>query len=247
MTFIWNRVGPAIVVGCLAGAFVGPVAAWYGLLPVALAGLAGLLVTLGVGFVVAHSLLGRPGRRIAEAALWYSEHEGRHWRERTGTRLPRTMAGARRWLAQNPATDSNRSERIQAWLLVGEHEAAREEQRMRPVESAADRVDATLDEWLIDLWVGSPAPVETGHGLVNEAMDEPRRARVKREVLMLRTMDSAIRGDPWQPRMLELRDSIGVSADGYLWRRFWPLVAAWATLAYVIGAGIGWLVTGGPE
>ncbi len=231
----------------MAGAFVAPVAAWYGLLPVALAVLAGLLVTLGVGFVVAHSLLGRAGRGIAEAALWYAEQEGRHWRERTGTRLPRTMAGARRWLVQNPATGSNRSERIQVLLLVGAHEAAREEHRTRPVESAADRVDATLDEWLIDLWVGGASPLETGQMRVNEPMDEPRRARVKREALMLRAMDSAIRGDPWQPRMLELRDSIGASADGYLWRRFWPFVAGLATLAFGLGTGIGWLITGGPE
>jgi len=248
VNFIVNRIAVAVVASAVVGTFLVSLAAFAGLVPVAFAAVVGLILTLGLCLILGRALLGANGRRIVEASLWYAEQERRHWRERTGTaRVPRTQGGTRRWLAENPATERNRSERIQAWLLAGDLDAARAEQRTRPAESPTQRVEATLDEWLIEVWIGGSAPYEVGDALVSQVMDEPLRRRVMRELLMLRAMESAQRGDPWRPHMLELRNTIGAAADGYLWRRFWPLVLAWTAVAYAVGTGIGGFVTGSPE
>lgn len=228
-------VGYRVVIAAIVGAFAGGVLFGAGLMPRLQSATTGLIVGIVLVPAIGHLVLGQTGRRIAEAYLWYSDHAVRDWRERTGTSVPRTQGQVRKWLAANPPSDRNRSVRVSAQLLVGDIAAARAEQLTRPKGSVADRVDATLDDWLIEIWVGGDAPLATGDELVADVSDDERRTHALRDLLMLRAMDRAHRREEWQPYFLHLREVIGSAADGYLWRRFWPLITVAVAILYALG------------
>lgn len=243
--FIGIRIAIAIGVEGIFGAFVASAAAGADLIPAVVSAVGGLIVGVVLTLILGRILLGPTGRAIAEATVWSADHAIRHWRERSGSSwVPQTPAQARRWLAANPQTDRNRSERMSAHLVARDFVAARAEQVTRSAESIPDRVDAALDDWLIEVWVGGEAPLEMGEGLVAQVVDAERRAHALRDLLMLRGMDRAHRGQEWHPPILQLRQVIGSAADGCLWRGFWPAVVAVAAIAYTMGLLGVWLVSG---
>ncbi len=235
-----------IVAGIVAGAVTE-----YGLRSAQslVAGLAAVVVTVGIGYAVTLVLLPTRDRRAFEAFSWLAAREVDRFRERTGaSSTARNAREVAAWLEANASAPVTREARIEMLLSIGRVDEARQElARLGPGTSALERLEVaglrafaetietgTFDEPAFDAVLATIPP---GSDLAPEAA-------AARAVTVTRARLARGDADPLGP-LVAVRPQLGREATSITFRRTWlPFLRTLATFGVAI-AFFGYILRGG--
>jgi len=262
-----SRVGPiglpelAAVVALAVSGFV------LALLPVHLPDPAGILVGAILLSAIASEAYLRAmaprTRRAMEAFVWLGSWDLAQLKAATGEGAPTSRRAAERWLARHPVGSDEaatlRSLRVQALLLAGRDEAAREAARANlrlvtedEASSPIERFGAADEVQRVAWWSGEPedlGPMEAAAAAIEPA-DGDDRLRAEVEIALTQVRSRAVVERPGTQDvlapLLAVRERLGRRADGVLRRTVWRRIFAVFLVTSLVLGGVGWLVGGTP-
>jgi hypothetical protein len=202
-------------------------------------------------------------RQAMEAFVWLGSWDLAQLRAVTGEGAPTNRRAAERWLARHPAVAQDpasvRSLRVQALLLAGRVESAREAAEANVQLAAADaastpseRFAAASEIQRVAWWSGEPASLEPMRAAATAIgpADGDDRLRADVDIALAEVRDRAVTEPVGSPQVLAplvaMRERLGHRADGVLRRTVWRRIFAVFLVTSLVLGGVSWLVGGPP-
>jgi hypothetical protein len=215
----------------------GPPTSWV-IASFVVAGLAGVLLygptgggrvaafVSGILILAIPSLLDRTGWQVRLGMAWLAAEQ-----RRTMTRIPRTPAGAERWLAGSTSAESPFA-RASVLLMAGRADDARRAIEAAPTDDPEDRARAARILAAIDGIEGGVVDPQAANAAI-EALPEDRRRYHRVGLAWSTAWVEAMHGRPWRPAFADASAGIApteVPARFLIWHVIQeflaPIVAA---------------------
>jgi hypothetical protein len=176
-------------------------------------------------------------RPAFEVFTWAGEQGLAALRGATGSDYtPTSPAAARRWLLQHPETDADRWFRVQVRLIAGDPDGAKETvARMSEADPQAGWLKAEAQA-LTALTLSGDVDLKALRAAA-ETLDGEARLGAETDIAVIESRMAVARGGDWRQPLAKLRDRIGPSADGILWRAYGMRRRAALPLALVLAIG----------
>jgi hypothetical protein len=200
-----------------------------------------LLVVTWLGVLVVPSVLDRDGWRIRTGMAWLAAEQRRRMQGLPG--MPRTPAGAERWLEQSGAADTGLT-RASALLIAGKTIEARRLVEGHPIADAEDRARVARMLAAIDGLEAGRVDPSGANAAIEDLPPEARRYHSVSLAWSTAWVESSNRR-PWRRAFAEACRGIGTSgvparylAYGVFQELLLPIVGLLAVLVLRI---VGWL------
>jgi hypothetical protein len=240
----------AFLAGLIAGftGFAERVSASEPITVLAVAAPALLLFGATFGIVLWRRLGGELGTFL-DVIHWSDRESQQEWETAApGTRVPRSPREARRWLADHPETDANRTRVLAATVMTGEVERARAILERYPSSTAFERHERAADAIALDLVSGREVPVPELDAAYSEIWEE-HRVHALRCRSMMEGVAAVLSGGDWHAPIIRAVHVLPHDAVGAGRRRAWlPLFLTYAgipLLVILIGLVVWTLLVGG--